>query len=67
MLTFKSNKYKKEDLIAFAVALEYQNDRFINCPDKQKNNCSSCWYYRCCTDMNKLYDHILEKIKSYES
>ena len=42
MLTFKSNKYKKEDLVAFAVALEYQNERFIKCPDKQKNN---CFYY----------------------
>lgn len=67
MLTLKSNKYTKEDLIAFVVALEYQNDKFIKCPDKSKNNCSNCWYHRCCYDLNKLYDHILEKIESFNS
>lgn len=67
MLTLRSNKYKKEDLVAFATVLETDLLHFLSCEGKGTNSCKVCSYHRCCYDLNKLYFHILEKIKSSES
>ena len=66
MLTLRSNKYKKEDLVAFAHVLE-TDLYFLSCVSKGTNTCKECFYHRCCYDLNKLYDHILEKIESFNS
>ena len=63
MLTLSSSNYKREDYIAFAVALESKLKCFIHCPDKLSHKCTTCEYKHCCYDLNYLYSYLLEKIK----